>query len=148
MSSDDLQRSMTRFIRSFGLLQPDRTPCGLELQVSEAHALSEIAGSPALTQQGLADRLCLQKSTVSRLIANLMGRGWVARTADPTDGRALRLTLTEQGSDVAERVRRARTRRFESLLEAIPAEDRAGVIRAARLMADAARAPFGVAVAS
>ena len=148
MQSDDLQRSMARFIRAFGLLQPDRTPCGLELQVSEAHALAEIAVSPALTQQGLADRLCLQKSTVSRLVANLITRGWIARTADPIDGRALRLTLTEQGADIAERVRKARTRRFESLLEVIPADERVGVVRAVQLLADAARVPSDVAVAS
>lgn len=148
MLPNDLQRSMTQFIRSFGLLQPDRTPCGLELQVSEAHALSEIAAAPLLTQQALADRLCLQKSTISRLIANLIGRGWVTRTPDPTDRRAHRLALTEQGADVAERVRRARTRRFESLLEVIPPDERAGVVHAVRLLADAARVPVDVGVAS
>jgi DNA-binding MarR family transcriptional regulator len=139
MSADDLQQSFMSFVRSFGLLQPDRTPCGLELHVSEAHALAEIGASTDLTQQALAGRLCLRKSTVSRLIGNLVDRGWVTRAPDLSDGRALVLTLTDEGADVAGRVRRSRTRRFEALLAEIPLKDQPGVVRAVQLLADAAR---------
>lgn len=66
-----------RFVRNFGLHQPDRTPCGQPLPVSVAYALAEIARDGGLRQVELGRRLKLEKSTVSRLVANLRIRGWV-----------------------------------------------------------------------
>ena len=75
------QDALMRFVRNFGLHQPDRTPCGQPLPVSEAHALAEIARDGPLRQVELARRLKLQKSSVSRLVTNLAARGWLHRHA-------------------------------------------------------------------
>ena len=53
-------------VRSLGLHKPDETPCGQPVSVAEAHALLEIAREPGISQNGLAGRLKLEKSTVSR----------------------------------------------------------------------------------
>lgn len=72
---DAAQEALMRFVRHFGLHQPDRTPCGPPLPVSEAHAMVKIAREGRIRQVELARRLRLAKSTVSRLVANLVGRG-------------------------------------------------------------------------
>ena len=48
----------------------------------------------------LAGHLCLDISTVSRHARTLEERGYVERADDPTDGRAVRLTLAPPGHEV------------------------------------------------
>ncbi|HWT04391.1 MAG TPA: helix-turn-helix domain-containing protein, partial [Xanthomonadales bacterium] len=76
------QGHMIALVRSLGLHKPDETPCGQPISVAEAHALLEIAREPGLTQNGLAARLRLEKSTVSRLAGMLQRRGWIRRARD------------------------------------------------------------------
>ena len=45
------------------LTRPDRTPCGQPVTVAEAHALIELSSEPGLSQNGLAARLQLEKSS-------------------------------------------------------------------------------------
>lgn len=132
------QDALMRFVRNFGLHQPDHTPCGQPLPVSEAHALTEIARQGQLRQIDLARRLKLQKSTVSRLVANLAGRGWVRRHIADDDGRGVLLELTDAGSATADRIAEARRQRFTAVLDRIPDDQRATVVRALQTLAEAA----------
>lgn len=125
-----LQRQMMELVRTFGLLQPDRTPCGQPMSTSAAHALTEVAGSEGLSQGELGARLGLEKSTVSRLVAEMERSGWLRRRRDEVDGRVVRLQLTEQGQRVADRVASARAALFDQLAERISGRERALVERA------------------
>ena len=141
MSTTDshaLQASVSAFVRGFGLLDRDRTPCGLDLHVSEAHLIGDLSGEGPLGQRQLSERLHLSKSTVSRLVSQLIACGWVQRKPDVTDGRAVLVSLTDEGRDVADRLGRARARRFEDLLAAVPDDRRAVVIEGVGHLADAA----------
>ncbi|MEH1130749.1 MarR family winged helix-turn-helix transcriptional regulator [Micromonospora sp. CPCC 206061] len=131
------QDALMRFVRNFGLHQPDRTPCGQPLPVSEAHALTEIARDGRLRQVELARRLRLEKSTVSRLVTNLVGRGWVQRHTADDDGRGVLLELTDAGGTAAERLAEARRQRLDALLERVPDDERAAVVRALQTLAEA-----------
>lgn len=131
------QDALMRFVRGFGLHQPDRTPCGQPLPVSEAYALTEIARDGRLRQVELARRLRLEKSTVSRLVTNLVARGWVHREAADDDGRGVTLTLTDAGATAAHRLAEAREQRLTSLLARVPEQERAAVVRALRTLAEA-----------
>ena len=135
------QDALMRFVRTFGLHQPDRTPCGQPLPVSEAHALIEIAGRGQLRQIELARRLRLQKSTVSRLVSNLVGRGWVRRSSAADDGRGVLLELTVVGVDTAARIAEARRDRLTAVLDRIPDDQRAAVVQALHTLAEAADEP-------
>jgi len=130
-----------RFVRGFGLLQPDRTPCGQPLPVSEAHAMVEIAREGSIRQLELTRRLRLEKSTVSRLVANLVGRGWVQRRAADGDGRGVLLVLTDAGAAAAARQADARRARLTALLSHVPDDQRAAVVRALQTLAEAADEP-------
>ncbi|GEC08595.1 hypothetical protein SSP24_62500 [Streptomyces spinoverrucosus] len=132
-----LQEALAGFVRAFGLHQPETTPCGQQISVSEAHALGELAQEGELRQVELTRRLRLQKSTVSRLVTQLSARGWVERAPAPDDGRGVVLRLTPSGRRAAQNLAQARRERFSQLLEAIPAHERAGVLHALDVMVEA-----------
>jgi len=132
-----LQEGVVDFVRAFGLHRPDRTPCGKPLSVSEAHALMELDGRESVSQSELASALRLEKSTVSRLVSQLIARGWVERGRDDDDGRVRRLRLSDRGARVAAEVAGARREKFESLLARIPDTERTSVQRALRVLVDA-----------
>ncbi|MEI5519858.1 MarR family transcriptional regulator [Streptomyces brasiliscabiei] len=132
-----LQEALAGFVRAFGLHQPESTPCGRPIPVSEAHALGELAQEGALRQAELTRRLRLQKSTVSRLVTQLSTRGWVERAAAPEDGRGVVLRLTTAGREAARNLAEARRERFSRLLASIPAHERAGVLHALDVMVEA-----------
>ncbi len=120
---------MVEFVRAFGLHQPERTPCGEPIGVSQAHAITELAAQP-LTQAELARRLQLDRSVVSRMADALIERGWMQRERHPHDQRAVQLVLTVEGERAAARIAGARHARMASLLDAVPADERDSVLRA------------------
>ncbi|GIE36834.1 hypothetical protein Ait01nite_098790 [Actinoplanes italicus] len=135
-----LQARITAFVRAFGLHQPDRTPCGTPVPTSEAHAVGELDRDGPLTQSMLGERLRLEKSTVSRLVSQLTGRGWVRRADRDGDARLVWLELTPDGRRAAGELAVARAARFAALLRNIPAEQRPVVIDALTALVDAAAA--------
>lgn len=131
----EFQQAFVGLVRAFGLHQPDSTPCGQPVPTSEAHALVELDGERSLTQNELASQLRLQKSTVSRLVAQLESKRWLQRECDARDRRARRLRLTDAGREVARTIKAARTEKFERLVAAIPSEERSGIVETLRLLA-------------
>jgi DNA-binding MarR family transcriptional regulator len=109
--------------------------------VSEAHAVGELDRDGPMPQFELAHRLRLEKSTVNRLVTNLIARGWIRREKRPGDGRVVWLELTGAGSRAAGELAVARAARFAELLRNIPDDRRAGVIDALNLLVDAATRP-------
>ncbi|OLE28549.1 MAG: hypothetical protein AUG44_07140 [Actinobacteria bacterium 13_1_20CM_3_71_11] len=88
---------MMELIRATGLLQPDQLVPGETLSMSQAFALHELDTDTPLSQQELADRLHLEKSSVSRMAAELERRGLIARERDPDNRRFYRLRITPEG---------------------------------------------------
>jgi DNA-binding MarR family transcriptional regulator len=137
--AQDLQDRLVQFIRAFGLHQPQQTPCGQPIPVSEAHALGELARDAPITQVELGRRLRLEKSTVSRLAGQLVARGWVERSKDPTDARATRLSLTSAGRSAASNLAGAREAKFAQLLAKIPDDQRSAVLHALKILTEASQ---------
>jgi DNA-binding MarR family transcriptional regulator len=69
----------------------------LDLSVSQTLALHALDTDPPLSQQELAARLRLEKSSVSRLVADLERRGLLERQRDENNRRLYRLRLTDAG---------------------------------------------------
>jgi len=141
MTADDaeaIRDAVSHFVRAFGLHRPEQTPCGQSMSVSEAHALAELHHDGRLRQVELARRLRLEKSSVSRLVGQLVGRGWVERADAVDDGRGILLFLTGAGSRAAERLAEARQARFAALLDRIPPEERPAILAAVQRLAEAA----------
>jgi DNA-binding MarR family transcriptional regulator len=135
----DLQEQLIALIRAFGLHRPAQTPCGQPVAVAEAHALMELAHAAPLSQNELASRLRLEKSTVSRVVGILESRGWAARTRSPHDGRAVELRLTEAGRKLADELAEARRAKFARVFAAIPVTERAAILESLHVLVEAMR---------
>ena len=131
-----LQEQIVAFIRAFGLHRPDQTACGQPVSVSEAHALMELAAGEPLRPAALARLLRLEKSTVSRLVRQLEKRDWVAREQDRTDGRAIRLRLTDAGRAAAGKLARSRAEKFDAIVSSLPEVQRDQVIEGFRVLVE------------
>jgi DNA-binding MarR family transcriptional regulator len=84
-------------VRTTGLHQPDQMVPGHPVSVSLAFALHELDTDAPLSQRELAERLRLEKSTVSRMAAQMEQDGLLERERDPTNRRLYRLRITERG---------------------------------------------------
>jgi DNA-binding MarR family transcriptional regulator len=134
-----LQEQLIALVRAFGLHRPNQTPCGEPVAVAEAHALMELAQGVPLSQNDLAARLQLEKSTVSRLVGILESRGWIARARSAQDGRARELRLTDRGRQMAADLAEARRTKFARVFEAIPETERAAVLESLQILVEAMR---------
>lgn len=65
------------------------------MTVAAAHALMELTEGQLLSQNELAMRLGLEKSTVSRLAKILERRGWLQCSRSEADRRVVQLALTK-----------------------------------------------------
>jgi DNA-binding MarR family transcriptional regulator len=115
-------------VRAAGMLQPDQTVLGLPVSLSQAFALHELDTGTPLSQRELAERLRLEKSSVSRLAAELERKGLVARERDPYDNRLYRLRLTDEGRAIHARMRETFHERYERWVVAMTPGERAALL--------------------
>lgn len=84
-------------------IQPLLVPDGLE--ISEHSVLSALwfAGAPHTMSPTQLSQVILQTTSgMSKTLRRIEGLGLIKRVADPSDGRARLVVLTEQGRDLAE----------------------------------------------
>ena len=84
-------------VRAAGILQPEQLVPGEPVSMSQAFALHELDTSGPLSQRDLAERLRLEKSSVSRMAAEMERKGLLVRERDPDNRRSYRLRLTAEG---------------------------------------------------
>ncbi len=137
-----LRACIQRFVRIFGLLTADQTPCGIALSPSYAHALMVLLDRQRIDdpcgQQDLVKVLGINKSNVARLCAKMVEGGHVVQGDSPTDGRAWTLRLTASGQRLAARVEEASHTRFDRVLAALPSPGaRKSVIHALEMLNEA-----------
>jgi DNA-binding MarR family transcriptional regulator len=143
--ADRLHELLMDLVRAAGLVA-DQPVHGHSISMSQAFALHELDTDPPLSQRDLAARLRLEKSTVSRLAAELERDGLLVRERDPDDRRSYRLRPTQKGRALHMKLRSAFHAQYDcwvsemtaaeqqALLHGLPALIR--VIRAAVPVAD------------
>lgn len=123
-----LHQQIQTFIRQFGLLEQGHTPCQYPLSPSQAHAMQTLAQEERLSLHQLAERLRLEKSTVSRLVTNLVERGWVERSTNPDNRREALLRLTEVGYVIADEVHRSAAAQYQAIWQRLSEAQRAQIV--------------------
>src|SRR5918996_3126821 len=111
-------------IRAAVLLQPEAHSVHGHVSLSEWFALMELAGPAPLTQRDLAERLDLEKSTVSRLVAGLERRGLVTRRRDPDNRRFAQVALTEHAHTMLTRLAAGMLERHAQITAAMTQSER------------------------
>jgi putative acetyltransferase len=95
----NLLRSNARsIVRELGLLNDAYFDIGVTL--AERHLLIELSNSKLPTYGEIAERLLLDKSTASRLIAKAVKKEYVQYSSDKSDKRKRFLQFTEKGRKV------------------------------------------------
>ena len=96
---------------------------GAELNGSYHMFVYSVMRSPGSSQEELAKRLCLNKSTVARALASLEAEGFVERVPDSEDKRKLLVYPTEKMEAIYPEVRRVSLDWREKLLSDLSAEE-------------------------
>ncbi|HEX5018700.1 MAG TPA: MarR family transcriptional regulator [Actinomycetes bacterium] len=113
-----------------------RKAAGSEHDKSVFALLSQLMTAGSLRASELAERACLDLSTVSRHISALESNGYVSRTPDPDDGRATLLAVTKAGQKLVRETREQRLTMVASALKDWSDADRADLIRLTRRLAE------------
>ncbi len=83
-----------------------------------------ICNNPGVTQEQLAEIIFVNKSNVTRQIANLEKEGYVTRSPDPKDGRKLLVHPTEKARDVYPKVVEILKEWNEIIMDGISTEEK------------------------
>ncbi|QYZ79768.1 MarR family transcriptional regulator [Methanofollis formosanus] len=70
------------------------------LSSGQLFTLIHLAHQQGITQETLARRFHVDKATVARAVRRLEDAGYISRTVDPEDRRAVRIFLTENGEKI------------------------------------------------
>ncbi|MDQ0061381.1 MarR family winged helix-turn-helix transcriptional regulator [Paenibacillus harenae] len=111
-----LRDTVQQFIRSFGLLEQTTTPCGFSMSLSQVFAIQELE-KQSLTITELAEKLRLERSSVSRLVDGLVKGGFVSRELNENNRREVIVELTEKGTNTIRRVRDQSVQFYNEILE-------------------------------
>ena len=116
------------FIRVVQFRDRDRACC-YDVSESQCYALKAVAEAGPLTVNDLAARLYLDKSTASRVANGLEDKGYLTRRRDPEDGRVIRLSATDEGETLCQRIEDDLASEYADLLADLSPEIRTGVTR-------------------
>jgi putative acetyltransferase len=128
-----LRHASRELVRELGFLRGRDE--STSLSHSHCHALIEIDARGELAQSELPTLLRLDKSTTSRIVAELEARGLARARVSDDDGRARILSLSPRGRAKLEEVHRGANARVEDALALLSAEEREVVVRGMQLYA-------------
>lgn len=124
MDGDLIGDVLAQLLRAIGLHRPLVTPSGDSMSLSDAMALSELHANSGLSQQDLAERLRLEKSTVSRLVLGLERKGWLTRRRAGPNRRYQVVELTLAGRTLVDEIIALMRERHDRLLRLLSVDER------------------------
>jgi DNA-binding MarR family transcriptional regulator len=129
----ELRISVSRLARR---LRAERIARGLATELSDTQlaALAALERHDAMTPGELAEYEKVQPPSMTRVIAALLERGLVTRAPHPTDGRQVRLTVTDQGRELVQQSRRLREAWLAQRLRELTPQERAALRAAAPIL--------------
>ena len=111
-----------------------RQESGTGLSPSLTAALATVERHGPLTPSELAARERVRRPSITRIVARLEELGLVARAADPGDRRSSLISVTPAGRELLAASATRKDAFLSQRLEALGAEDRATLERAAELL--------------
>lgn len=119
---DAVRASSRAIVRQLGFLKSDLA--GTDLSASGVHAIIEIGERRGCSAVDLRQSLMLDKSTISRLLAGLERKGFVATQRDGGDPRRKVLQLTAEGQALFARIAAFGRGQVRNALERLTTTDR------------------------
>jgi DNA-binding MarR family transcriptional regulator len=107
---------------------------------AELKCLMLFEGERYLTVKGIAQKLDVAKSRVTKLIDGLIQKGLVERIHDPRDGRIKLISLTPEGQRKSEEIAAFRREIHSKILLQLSAEERTNTLSSLELLRSAMEA--------
>ena len=117
-----------------------RSTAGRDLSLTTASTLATLDRDGPQRLSDLAAREGVTQPSMTALVTRLERDGLATRGADPSDGRAVVVTLTDAGRDVLTARRTRRASRLAELLDHLEPDERAAVDAAAGALSRLTRA--------
>lgn len=117
--------------------------CCHNVSVAQCYALETLVKLGPLRLKGLADEMCLDKSTTSRVVDALLRKGYVLKAPDPVDQRAVQLSLTPDGRELYQTIRKSLIAEEALMITDMPPEAVDAALELLEKLTVAARARLG-----
>ena len=121
----DVFRKATRLARE----RTDRALSEHGVRVGQQFVLEELWREDGLTPGELARRIGVETPTVVRGVGRMESAGLLERRDDPTDGRLVRVWLTNRGRELAQTLPQVESKVIDSALSGFSEEERRQLIR-------------------
>lgn len=128
-TADELHELLMNLVRLTSALHPEPTIGTASVPLSQTFALHELDLNGPLSQRDLAERLHLEKSTVSRLVAEMAADDLLVRDRDPENRRYYRLQITERGRQMHATMTANFHGRYDQLVANMSDDERDALIR-------------------
>ncbi len=138
----DLHRAVSELVRVYQF-RDRKSIFYYDVSVTQCYALSSIITHGPMTLNRLASELYLDKSTASRVVGSLVRKGYVHRSADPGDARALKLDVTKKGMGLHSKITRDLVREMKNLVADYDSDTRRATTRLISRLAQRASERFG-----
>lgn len=119
----NLQHQVYRLVREYELC--DQMCMGqYRVTASQGYTMLTLPESESMTMNALSEAMGLANSTMTRMIDQLVGKGFVRREADEEDRRVVCVSLTAQGQETRRNLEQAQQYFFGQVLTEIPQDER------------------------
>lgn len=131
-----LRTSVRVLERVFARMLADQTTC-CGISLPQCHVLLELEGAGCVNLNALANRLDLDKSTMSRTVDSLVRQGLVNRSADPANRRQQIICLSAAGLDRVAGMNRSCDAQYRLVLDRLPVQEQDQVLGSLEILARA-----------
>ncbi len=111
-----------------GLL--DRKFLDSEFSVTETRVLFELNDNDECSANDLVNKLHIDKSYLSRIIKHFKDEGLLSKQTSEKDARSFKLSLTDKGKNITDKLIGASNKQISSLLESLNLEECNDICRA------------------
>lgn len=139
----ELHESLDHLRRVYHFRDRQRICC-YDLSVTQYYAIDVLVDLGEITLKKLSQELHLDKSTTSRLVDSLEVKGYVRRTIDPRDKRALRIMVTRKGINIYGKIELGSVAEVRKMLESIDPDVRHAAVRLFARLEKAASQRWGI----
>jgi len=106
---------------TLAFLQLERSgKCCHGVTLSQCHTLDLLSKRGGLTMNELSRQMGLAKSTMTRIVNNMVREGWIERAKNQEDGRVVNVRLTRKGKDMAKKLGVSSHNHVQRILRHIP----------------------------
>lgn len=123
-----LQQQVYQLVRAYELC--DQMCMGqYHVTASQGYTILTLPENESITMNALSEAMGLANSTMTRMVDQLVDKGFVRREADDEDRRVVRVSLTAQGQETRRNLEQAQQYFFGLVLTEIPQEEQHGILQ-------------------